>query len=40
MSFIELENLKKYYNPNNNLEVQALKNIILKIEKGVFCSIL
>lgn len=40
MSFIELENLKKYYNPNTNLEVQALKNINLKIEKGDFCSIL
>lgn len=40
MSFIELENLKKYYNPSTNLEVQALKNINLKIEKGDFCSIL
>ena len=40
MSFIELENLKKYYNPNTKLEVQALKNINLKIEKGDFCSIL
>ena len=34
MSFIELENLKKYYNPNTNLEVQALKNINLTIYEG------
>lgn len=40
MGFIELENIKKIYNPNTTLEVQALKNINLKIEKGDFCSIL
>ena len=40
MGFIELENIKKIYNPNTILEVQALKNINLKIEKGDFCSIL
>lgn len=40
MGFIELENIKKIYIPNTTLEVQALKNINLKIEKGDFCSIL
>ena len=39
MSIIEVKNLKKYYNPNTEIEVQALKDINLKIEKGDFCSI-
>lgn len=40
MSLIEARNIKKYYNPNTELEVQALKNINLNIEAGDFCSIL
>ena len=40
MGFIELENIKKIYNPNTTLEVQALKNINIKKKKGDFCSIL
>ena len=39
MSIIDVKNLKKYYNPNTEIEVQALKDINLKIEKGDFCSI-
>lgn len=40
MSIIELNNLKKYYNENTELEVKALNGINLKIEEGDFCSII
>ena len=39
MSIIDVKNLKKYYNPNTEIEVQALQDIHLKIERGDFCSI-
>ena len=39
MSFIEIKNLKKIYNANKSIEVEALKSINLIIEKGDFCSI-
>ena len=39
MSFIEIKKLKKIYNANKSIEVEALKSINLIIEKGDFCSI-
>lgn len=39
MSFIEIKDLKKIYNANKSIEVEALKSINLIIEKGDFCSI-
>lgn len=40
MNLIEVTDLKKYYNANTELEVQALKGINLNIEKGDFCAII
>lgn len=39
MSFLEVRNLKKYYNKGRNSEVRALNGVNLDIEKGDFCSI-
>lgn len=38
MSFIEIKNLKKIYNANKSIEVEALKSINLIIEKGDFAQ--
>jgi len=39
MNVIKTENLKKYYNPGTELEVQALDGIDLDIEQGEFTAI-
>ncbi len=39
MKVIKTENLKKYYNPGTELEVQALDGIDLDIEQGEFTAI-
>jgi putative ABC transport system ATP-binding protein len=39
MKIIETKNLKKYYNPNTDLEVKALDGVDLQIDKGEFTAI-
>jgi len=39
MKIIETKKLKKYYNPNSDLEVKALDGVDLQIDKGEFTAI-